>query len=57
MNGGSEYLMLLLITALSLLDQKEYRVTSGYRLDGSGSARDRLDLAKRILAEVPLIDG
>lgn len=57
MSANSEHLILLLLIASSLLNQKEHRVTDGYRLDNSGSARERLDLAKRILAEVPLIDG
>lgn len=57
MSANSEHVILLLVVALSLLNQQERRVTDGYRLDNSGSARERLDLAKRILAEVPLIDG
>lgn len=57
MSANSEHLILLLLIASSLLNQKEHRVTDGYRLDNSGSVRERLDLAKRILAEVPLIDG
>lgn len=57
MSGNSEHVILLLVVALSLLNQQERRLTDGYRLDNSGSARERLDLAKRILAEVPLIDG
>lgn len=47
---GSSGLSVLLVLALCLFND-------GYRLDNSGTARERLELAKRILAEVPLIDG
>ena len=57
MSISCEHLVLVLLTALTLTDKKEHQGINGYRLDTSGSARERLDLAKRILAEVPLIDG
>lgn len=55
--SSSDHLTLVLLLALSLLNEDEQSGTDGFRLDTSGSARERLELAKRILAEVPLIDG
>lgn len=52
-----EHLLLVVLMILILTDKMDHQGTDGYRLDTSGSARERLDLAKRILAEVPLIDG
>jgi len=48
---------IFLILALFSEYDNSRGVIEGFRLDSSGTARERIELSRRILSEVPLIDG
>ncbi|XP_063236741.1 dipeptidase 1-like [Bacillus rossius redtenbacheri] len=55
--GGRERGVQLAVLVLSLLTGEAGRGTTGFSVDGVSSARERLDAARQILADAPLIDG
>ncbi|XP_067009266.1 dipeptidase 1-like [Anabrus simplex] len=56
-SGCSESRLLVLLLVLTLLTRQTGRLTAGFRVESVTSVRERLELARQILAEVPLIDG
>jgi hypothetical protein len=45
------------LLVLTLLTRETGRMTAGFRVESVTSGRERLEVARQILTEVPLIDG
>lgn len=45
------------LLVLTLLTRETGRMTAGFRVESVTSGKERLEVARQILTEVPLIDG
>ncbi|GLH06445.1 Protein of unknown function [Gryllus bimaculatus] len=55
--GGGRGVLHAALLLLTLLTREAGRLTAGFRVESVTSMHERLEVARQILAEVPLIDG